>query len=182
MDFDTNKVTLMFLANSVYQEEVEREEPNLAKERKKEEKFYRKRVFAMMKDMLRGKYPSDELRRAHQSYVHSLINYIKVQDRVDLIQKDYPPKSIDESSDKQNTLIEDSLISANALLMTNLPVNDKGTLDDFVEVKKCKVTKDVIPPRRKDLNIKTDDHRTKGLKERKKKKKNKSKSDSCQTK
>ena len=69
-DFDTTKVTLMYLANSVYQEEEDKKEPSNKKKEREENKFYRKRIHALSKEMLKGKYPNDTLKRAHKTLVN----------------------------------------------------------------------------------------------------------------
>lgn len=185
--FDTNKVTLMYLANSVYQEEAAKAEKVSDKERKEEEKFYRKRVFSMMKSMLKGKYESDSLKEAHKVYVSTIIEHIKCQDRYELLQSEYPPKTSKNISNKNTnhtigleTIPEEADLSeADALLMTNKSSEKQPTLDDFVEIRKMKVKKEYSPPRRRNVNIKTEAHRTKGLRSKKPKK---TKNDSDQTK
>ena len=186
--FDTTQVTLMYLANSVYQEEAAKAQKVSSKERKEEEKFYRKRVFSMMKSMLKGKYESESLKQAHRAYVSTIIEHIKCQDRCELLQSEYPPKTITNKPEenKINEIIgletipeEADLSQADALLMTNKSSEKQPTLDDFVEIKKMKVKKEDPPPRRRNVNIKTEAHRTKGLRSKKPKK---SKNDSDQTK
>ena len=185
--FDNTQVTLMYLANSVYQEEAANAEKVSNKERKEEEKFYRKRVFSMMKSMLKGKYESDSLKEAHRAYVSTIIEHIKCQDRCELLQSEYPPKTSKNKMDKNTNQIfgletipeEADLSQADALLMSNKSSEKQPTLDDFVEIRKMKVKKEDPPPRRRNVNIKTEAHRTKGLRSKKPKK---SKNDSDQTK
>lgn len=184
--FDTTQVTLMYLANSVYQEEVAKCEKISNKERKEEEKFYRKRVFSMMKSMMKGKYESDSLREAHRAYVSIIIEYIKCQDRCELLQSEYPPKTQKNISSTDNAMDiigletipeEADLSQADALLMSNKSSDKHPTLDDFVEITKMSVKKEDPPPRRRNVNIKTEAHRTKGLQLKKKTKKLKNDSD-----
>ena len=185
--FDTNKVTLMYLANSIYQEEATKNEKNNLKEKKEEEKFYRKRVFSMIKNMMKGKYPSENIKKTHKAYIYTLIEHIKMQDRCDLLQADYPQK-ITNNLNKQNHNIniletipeETDLSEADALLMSNTSSKKQPTLDDFVNVRKVIIKQEDPPPRLKNINIKTEDHKTKGLK--KNKKPEKIKNDSDQTK
>jgi hypothetical protein len=186
--FDTTQVTLMYLANSVYQEEAAKAEKVSNKEKKEEEKFYRKRVFSMMKSMLKGKYESESLKEAHKSYVSTIIEHIKCQDRCELLQSEYSPKTSKNKSEKNitnpifglETIPEEADLSqADALLMSNKSSEKQPTLDDFVEIRKIKVKKEDPPPRIRNVNIKTEAHRIKGLQSKKPKK---PKNDSDQTK
>ena len=168
--FNQNEVTLRFLANSVYQDVMEKK-TTVTEPSKNDYKFYRKRAFAMMKDMMRGKYPSDHLKTVHMKYVNELIKYMKVQDTTDILQKDYPPGTEKEfKEDMESETSEDVLEGANKLIMKELESNG-STMDDFVTKKIIKVKEPTPPPTRREANISTADHKTKGLKKKSKKSK-----------
>ena len=76
-DFDTTKITLMLMAKSTPIIIDPKKEQDKRDKQKKEIKFYRKRVFVEMKDMLRGKFKSDRLQALHNEYVTSIINILK---------------------------------------------------------------------------------------------------------
>lgn len=168
--FNQTEVTLRFLANSVYQDVMEKKsivtEPS-----KNDYKFYRKRAFAMTKDMMRGKYPSEHLKIVHMKYVNELINYMKVQDTTDILQKDYPPGTEKEFKEyMESETSEDVLENANKLIMKELD-NNESSMDNFVTKKIIKVKKPPPPaPARREANISTADHKTKGLNQKKSKK------------
>ena len=177
--FNQNEVTLRFLANSVYQDVMEKK--HVASEPTKSDyKFYRKRAFAMVKDMMRGKYPSDYLKDIHMKYVNELINHMKVQDTTDILQSDYPPKSPTnkdpENNDNESTSSGEIMEQANKLMMKETDA-DVSTMDDFVTKKIIKMKTPTPPPTRREANIKTEDHKTKGLKRKKKGKKKPNQSD-----
>ena len=65
-DFDANKVTLMYLANSIYQEEQEKNEPVNKKKEREEFKFYRKRIHALSKELL--KIYNESIKKAQNIY------------------------------------------------------------------------------------------------------------------
>ena len=88
-DFDTNEVTLKFLANGVYQEVMKDKNSKQTKPSKEDYKFYKKRVFSLHKEMLKGKYPTDNLKRIHMNYVNELIDYMKVIDRAEILQQEH---------------------------------------------------------------------------------------------
>ena len=56
----------------------------------KDIKFYKKRVVALCKNLLKGSIPpNNEVKRIHDEYVKSIILYFKMQDTNDIIQQDY---------------------------------------------------------------------------------------------
>jgi hypothetical protein len=165
--FNQNEVTLRFLANSVYQDVMEKKN-NVREPTKNDYKFYRKRAFAMVKDMMRGKYPSDHLKDVHMKYVNELINHMKVQDTTDILQKDYPPKLEEVKEHADSELSNDLLEEANKLIMKYLEA-DGPTMDDFVTKKIIKMKAPTPPPTRREANISTEEHKTKGLKKKSKK-------------
>ncbi len=170
--FNQNEVTLRFLANSVYQDVMEKK--TVTKEPTKSDyKFYRKRAFALVKDMMKGKYPSDHLKEVHMKYVNELIIYMKVQDTTDIFQSDYPPKSpknVEESKDDESNNSGEIMNEANKLMMKELDA-ELPTMDDYVTKKIIKVKEPTPPPTRREANINTIEHKTKGLKKKAKKKK-----------
>ena len=164
--FSHTEVTLRFLANSVYQDVMEKK--NIVREPSKDDyKFYRKRAFAMVKDMMRGKYPSEHLKTIHMKYVNELINYMKVQDTTDILQKDYPPRTEQEVKENINCDASDDILEyANKLIMKDLDSNSP-TMEDFVTKKIIKVKIPAPPPTRREANISTAEHKTKGLNKKK---------------
>ena len=160
--FNQTEVTLRFLANSVYQDVMENK-TSATKPSKNDYKFYRKRAFAMIKDMMRGNYPSEHLKTAHMNYINELINYMKIQDTTDILQKEYPPGI--EKEFKEDITCEHVVEDANKLIMKDLD-NTGATIDDFVTKKIIKVKETLPAPTRREANISTAEHKTKGLKKK----------------
>jgi len=174
--FDTNKVTLMYLAKGAYAEEMARTDTERSKQFKKDVRFYRKRVFAEMKEMLRGEFKNDRLRQLHDEYVHAIIQCLKEDDRTEVLQKDYPPPQIESTPafDGVSNLPDNATVDeANACLMRR-SVEPIPTLDDYVQVKRVEVEPASFP-RLREVNIRTEAHRSKGVKSSKEKKKKKEK-------
>ena len=165
--FNQTEVTLRFLANSVYQDVMEKK-TGVTKPSKNDYKFYRKRAFAMMKDMMRSNYPNEHLKTVHMNYVNELINYMKIQDTSDIFQKEYPPGT--EKEFKEDVEIGDIVEDANKLIMKELD-NTGSTIDDFVTKKIIKVKEAFPAPTRREANISTAEHKTKGLKKKSKRSK-----------
>ena len=74
-EFNATQVTLKYLANSVYQDEKERNEPEIKRKKKKSSSFIEKE-YALSKEMLKGKYPNETL-KAHKTFVKHIINILK---------------------------------------------------------------------------------------------------------
>jgi len=56
---------------------------------KEDVRFYRKRIIALTKEMLKGDIPSNGIKEAHDDYVNILIKYFKIVDKTDIIQDQY---------------------------------------------------------------------------------------------
>lgn len=174
--FNQTEVTLRFLANSVYQDVMEKKDV-VSEPTKADYKFYRKRAFAMVKEMMRGKYQSDHLKELHMKYVNELIVHMKVQDTTDILQSDYPPKisaktEVNDDDDNESTSSGEIVEQANKLMMKETEA-DLSTMDDFVTKKIIRVKIPTPPPTRREANISTLEHKTKGLKKKSKKEKKK---------
>ena len=174
-DLDANKVTLMYLANSIYQDEQDKNEPTNKKKEKEEFKFYRKRIHAISKEMLKGKYPNESLKKAHKTFVKHIINYFKITDRAEILQEEHigMPSSTPDIECEQQLPLDATIEEANQCMMRT-SIQPLATMDQFVNIKKIKVEQP-DPPRRKHVDIKTERHKRKGLKKKKDKieKKNK---------
>lgn len=172
-DFDANKVTLMYLANAIYQEEQEKNEPVNKKKERDDFKFYRKRIHALSKELLKGKYPNESIKKAHKIFIKHIINYFKVTDRADLLQEEHINRleTIPEVECEEQLPMDASIEEANQCIMRT-SVQPVATMDQFVNIRKVKIEQP-DPPRRKNINIKTEEHKKKGIKKKKRSKKDK---------
>jgi hypothetical protein len=171
-NFNANEITLRFLANNVYQEVMDKKDKK-NKPTKEDYKFYKKRVYSLHKEMLKGKYPTDNLKRAHMLYVSELIEYMKVTDRTELLQKDFEKITTDgdaqdNASNNLSPIAESCTMKADMGIMKQVE-GKEGSLDDFVERKTVRMTQPPPLPRKKNIDIKTAEHKIKGLKKKKKK-------------
>jgi len=89
-----NKITLEYLLN-----------PNRLKNNnkilinntiEKDIKFYRKRINQLTKDMLKGSYPTNNIKMIFENYVLQIISYFKQQDTKDIYQEEYSELSLKE--------------------------------------------------------------------------------------
>jgi len=84
-------ITLEFLTNPLYHNMINSklEATNSNKINKQDLKFYRKRIHALSKDLLKGDSPNDSLKKIHDDYVRAAILYLKMIDTKDIIQEQY---------------------------------------------------------------------------------------------
>ena len=159
-DFDTNKITLMLMTNSTHIVNDPKKEQAKLDKQSKEIKFYRKRVFVEMKDMLRGKFKSDRLQALHNEYVTSIINILKEEDITEILQKEHENYEIKDINMKIY-IDKFNVDEANKDMMKS--IGDKeSTLDSYVSVKRLYIDKQAFPQVKK-VNIKTKAHRYKKI-------------------
>ena len=159
---DINALTLKYMANSLYKEEY-MDKPLPSNE---DYKFYKQRILNLTKNMLKKKYPNEKLKKIHLEYVNELIEFLKFEDLNDLIQEEY--NEIDEDNKKNNLTTDFNLDDSNKLIMQEKEMINN--LDNFV-IKKCKIKEKKELPLIKKLDIKTEQHKIKGLKSKKDQKK-----------
>lgn len=158
---ETTAMTLKFMANSIYQEIVG-QTAQVKRPSREDYKFYKKRVFNMTKEMLKGQYPNENIKEEHMHYVDILIEYMKVQDRSDILQKDYIECGVLEKENHSNDDAFD--ISESAKCMMKEADVAGGPLDGFVVTKKIIIKEQQPLPIIRTVNIKTEEHKTKGIK------------------
>ena len=92
-------ITLEFLTNPLYHNMINSKSGliNNNKINKQDIKFYRKRIYALSKDLLKGDSPNESLKKIHDDYVNAAIIYLKMIDTKDIIQEQY---KVDSSSNE----------------------------------------------------------------------------------
>jgi len=167
--FDTNKITMMFLAKQTYNENIKQMKTERAKQYKKDVKFYKKRIYDMMKKLMHNEYPNERIKALHEEYVNAIIHHLKTEDRTDILQKEYIEQNNDISlndipdfTDIPNMSMNATIDEANECMMKK-KIEPIATLDNFVNVKRVTVEQPEFP-KRKNINIKTKEHRIKGIK------------------
>jgi len=162
----TNNVTLDYLTNPSYTTDLAKKRPENMIVNKVEVKFYRKRVLGLTREMLKGVIPSKNLKRIHDNYVSSIIEYFKMTDTRDILQDEYG--YISELKDDQNIILKEAinLEKANEIMMNKPTII--STLDNFVNTKIIKIEETIPPPKKKQINLQTAALKIKGLKKKKK--------------
>lgn len=156
-----DKYTLEYLTNPQYKKEFKmNKNTNTMILNKEQCSFYKKRIIALTKDMLKGEYPSEHLEKIHKEYILSLINHFKKVDEIDLIQKEYSDLTLSSSNkDASANIIDASLNNEIMMIKRNKPIS----IDNFVTKKVIKMKKEIPIPQKKVLNVTTPEHKLKGI-------------------
>jgi hypothetical protein len=147
--------------------------------------FYRKRIVALTKDMLKGieaPAPNKDIKSHHDAYVRHMIQYFRMIDRKDILQDQYSSvaseaalEGANEEAANEEVAAEEfiSLEKANKLMMQKKTIKI-ANLDDFVIIQNNdldelneKDEKRRIPIK-KEIDLKTPNLKTKGIKKKKK--------------
>ena len=90
MDLSGNRFDLMYLVNPNLMNKLQHKNntENTALF-KNDIKFYRKRIFALTRDYLRGKKRDNDLDKIWENYAQSCIEYFKFIDKSEIIQNTY---------------------------------------------------------------------------------------------
>lgn len=172
-------ITLEFLTNPLYHNMInsKSEAINSRKINKQDIKFYRKRIYALSKDLLKGKYPNESLKKIHDDYVNAAIIYLKMIDTKDIIQEQY---KIDSSTNEisQNELLPDiNNINFSNEMGSNEPSNvadanqqmmrkivNISNLDNYVIITNSNNPgNEYTLPTKKEINLHTQELKTKGI-------------------
>ena len=191
--FDTKIASLMYLTNPLYQGILKQKNQPKAETKKADIKFYRKRISALTKDMLKGDIPNNTfIKTLYETYVNGLVNYFKMIDTNDIIQQQYGAAAVEGSLDATvegsldatvegslDAVLEGSLDAAleGSLEPDNINLENMNdcltrkhasinTLDNFV-IKKSTVENDIrIIPVILDVDLTNPTLKTKGVKDK----------------
>ena len=160
--------TLKFLTNPIYKTDVN-VIPQLNKTiTNADKKFYRKRIIAMTKDLFKTTSNNITVDKSFSNYIEVLINYFKMIDKKDILQKEYNQLDNDISSNKFDFDVDTLLKEANENIMIEQTVG--GTLDNFVVSNQNEINAEEVLPTIKQINLKDEKLKTKGVKIKGKKK------------
>lgn len=149
---------------------------------RKDKKFYRKRIYTLVKELLIEKDVSNniniinippDVKYAFDNFVKTCITHFKNTDTCDIIQSDY--QNIEESILIGNDIPElndDHLTKEDAdkLLIRSIKLPTNNTLDHFVKKKVTSNKKNMILPKQKNIDLKDPSLKMKGVVAKDKKK------------
>ena len=158
----TNSITISYLTNPSYQPGLAKKMPEISQNNKEDIKFYRKRIISLMKDMLKGATPAQELKKIHDSYVLSIIEYFKMTDTRDILQEEY--EDDDETGANELICENSNLDEVNKSIMKQPKIST--TLDNFITSKTIKIKETTPLPKKKEINLHNIELKRKGLKKK----------------
>ena len=163
MNKSINAITLEYMMNpkiyDMYISNKGKDEIN-----KSDVKFYRKRIIALTKDMFSTKNThTNTINLAFNEYIKECIEYLRFQDKFDLLQEEFADISYNSPIDNS----EPDLETATRQIFKQPP--KVNTLDKFVKVTKADVEEMHIP-QQKELDLDNPKLKRKGLKDKKKSK------------
>lgn len=130
----------------------------------KEKKFYRKRIIQLTKDLYTNNLnnyntPIIEISNSFDKYVKECIDFLKQNDKNDIIQDDYKDLIV---NDTKSTVDASLNMFENDNLLANKPSVNK--IEDCFPITKTKTkTNKSNPPQKKKLNLKDPKFKVKGL-------------------
>lgn len=173
LDNITDRATLAYLVNPNYESMQTRDKKNILPcddyQFKVDRRFYKKRILSITRELFKESQLPRNIIELHNDYVKQLIEYFKLGDRKDIIQEEYSSVKIDthDLSD------EDCDINTANKEIFNVK-EPKPTLDNYVTIKKLSIEPEIIP-KKKNIDLKNPQLRTKGVVKKKKFKKDKNK-------
>jgi len=183
---DADNATLAFFSNPMYLSLIKKREQLIdnTKDNKKNVKFYRKRLVSLFKDLIKddNDSPTQELKEMYNRFVNTAMHYFQVIDKKDIIQEQHI-KHADEE-EQSDKIIDDVLndLDSGAENLTINEANDlmmkktiqMASLDNYVITKHDNSSTEFrIIPVKLEIDLKTPNLKTKGVKLKTKVKKNK---------
>ena len=167
----TDKATLEYLTNPNYNILNKTTDSFTSQEEldqfKLDKRFYKKRIISLTRDMFKkNDYPAN-LNDVHNQYVRYIINHFKLIDRKDILQSEYDNIELSKTYEGD---ISYNIDEANKEIYNiKEPV---PSLDNYVKITKVNSERKILP-KKKDINLKHPQLKTKGLREKKNKNTNK---------
>lgn len=136
---------------------------------KSNKRFYKRRIFQLTKDLLNGKKINDDVDNCFIAYINTCVTYLQFLDKRDILQEEFdnpPDKNIPISNNDYNSKQTQSLNSmkeinnANELLIVE-PTTELTS--NYVKIKKSATKSNLILPVKKDINLKDEKLRKKGI-------------------
>lgn len=186
-----NQITLKYLTSIDYKDDVQvfndtdnkGDKINKSKQRRtkiyrqKDKKFYKKRILNIIKLLLndgtditcddntnKPNYPLfPDIKNSFDIFIKTCIDYLKSQDKCDIIQSDYNDLDIGNVTTNLETKNHDITNNneINALMMRKI-LKKKNSIDSFVKRTSTQQTTTIIPQKKK-INLQDPELKTKGL-------------------
>jgi len=165
-----NQITIDCLINKEMYENLTKS-TNVKKANLKEVKFYRKRIYDLVKRLLISKENIEsvtpDVNYAFSNFVKTSISYFKLIDKQDILQKDYEELEKETIENKNNDK-EDDIKDYNKYIMKKITLPEEktkmSTMDNFVIRKQSEeITERFIYPQKREFNLKDETLKNKGI-------------------
>ena len=177
-----NQITIDCLINKdMYDNMVNSSE--VKKDNLKEMKFYRKRIYDLVKRLLISKEEREsvtpDVNYAFSNFVKTSINYFKIIDKQDILQKDYEELETAANNNNNNKINEDEEelnTNYDTYIMKKITMPEEklkvSSMDNFVIRKQSEEIKEtIIYPQKREFNLKDESLKNKGIKKKERKEK-----------
>ena len=168
MDISMNEIDNItleyFLNKSQYQGLIKKHDILNDKNFISEKKFYKKRILDLTKKLFRNEIEDLQLNNVFNGYIKSCCNYLKFQDKKDMIQENYSDEDEVINEDILDKIEEVGYNNCDYLIMKEKETK-KITMDNFIIKNEKKPN--VIIPEKKKYNFKSKDLKTKGIEKKK---------------
>ena len=151
MNDPCNKFDLMYLVNPNILDKVQPHQET-TKEYKEDLKFYRKRIFALTKDYLKGHKKDKDLDKIFFEYSSACIEYFKFIDKSEIIQESY--KNL-ETKPKCEKVDKQAVNKSNEFIF-NKKKPPAPRITDHIKIKSTKTNKKIVIPRERKINLKNE--------------------------
>lgn len=166
MDISCDKLNLLYLTNQTYQNRYNKLNNNEKKNSEtvvdnKEIEFYKKRIFQLTKELLRGKTITSDIDNGFRSFASICINHFQFEDAKEVYQKEYENIKITKNVPDLNF----DEIEANKFMMKSEKPQEPRTIKDFLNITTSYKEKrrKILIPKRKKVDLKNEKFRTKGV-------------------
>ena len=159
MDVSLNLIDLQYLTNPDKLTKL-MQKKDLQQIPRNDLDFYKKRIFQLTKDMLRGEKINTKVNKAFVNYAQVCIDHFKFTDKMELIQNDY--KDIIPPVEKAKTFN----MKKNNDIMLRKKKPHRPKITDNIKIKSTRLVKPPIIPKKRTFNLKDPKFREKGLKKK----------------
>lgn len=165
-----DSASLTFFTNPAYLNILQRKKLCSLKDNTEEVKFYRKRIITLFKELLKENTATVEIKEIHTMFVNAAIRYFEMVDKKDIIQEHNQAQGQNPAQGQISTeegefpaeIGEYTLDEANDLMMRKTIT--VANLDNYVINKQDISANDTrIIPMKIDIDLKTQDLKTKGV-------------------
>ena len=147
----TNNIDLMYLTNAGH---LSKSPKDLNIVDKKEVEFYKKRIFQLCKDLLRGKKENSSINDAFDTFCLTAIEHFKMVDKADLIQNEYKDLNISSTNSRPQQSVKPFHENPDELMFKKIEKNNDNTMDKFIIKNVIKKEESIILPTQKTYNLK----------------------------